>query len=314
MVRRTTAICGGKTIGIETIFTINNGMQINIPEKLYELRETGQYPEALMKLQKRQKYCLLLDINKLDYDIASMKAVFYDTNEDGFWKEISFAEGLLKEYSISENNDLIFMGKTLDELFQEKKNLFQNQIEEKKNQRIKEEKEKEEKRRIQQEEEAARQQEIIRQKEEAEKKRQEELEKKRTEVKKTDVNSTCNSKTNTTYQQPPKKIDIILRNKIEEEEKQISKISNYELCDNVKIVSGKLVEGYLTIYIQRFNETWVLPKLTASFDKTLRKGYEKRIYVLRNKMDKIVDDCILRQRLLEDLKDERAYTWTCYSL
>jgi len=38
MALRTVALCNGKYIGIETIYTVINGHQINIPEKLKELR------------------------------------------------------------------------------------------------------------------------------------------------------------------------------------------------------------------------------------------------------------------------------------
>lgn len=39
MAQRTVALCNGKYIGIETIYTVINGQQINIPDKLKELRE-----------------------------------------------------------------------------------------------------------------------------------------------------------------------------------------------------------------------------------------------------------------------------------
>ena len=45
MAQRTEAICDGKTIGIESIFTIINGKQINIPEKLNWLREKSRNNE-----------------------------------------------------------------------------------------------------------------------------------------------------------------------------------------------------------------------------------------------------------------------------
>ncbi len=48
MARRTVALCDGKYIGIETIYTVVNGCQINIPEKLKDLRE---------KSRKNQLFC-----------------------------------------------------------------------------------------------------------------------------------------------------------------------------------------------------------------------------------------------------------------
>lgn len=38
MAQRTVALCDGKYIGIESIFTVINGRQINIPEKVEALR------------------------------------------------------------------------------------------------------------------------------------------------------------------------------------------------------------------------------------------------------------------------------------
>lgn len=48
MARRTVCLCDGKYIGIETIYTVIDGRQINIPEKLKELR---------VKSQKNELFC-----------------------------------------------------------------------------------------------------------------------------------------------------------------------------------------------------------------------------------------------------------------
>lgn len=45
MAQRTVALCNGKYIGIETIYTVINDKQINIPEKLKELRTKSQNNE-----------------------------------------------------------------------------------------------------------------------------------------------------------------------------------------------------------------------------------------------------------------------------
>ena len=42
MAQRTVCLCDGKYIGIETIYTVVNGNQINIPEKLRGLREKSR--------------------------------------------------------------------------------------------------------------------------------------------------------------------------------------------------------------------------------------------------------------------------------
>lgn len=63
-------------------------------------RADGQYPEAEMKIQNLQGFCLLLDINdKLDYYKADMRAVFYAQNLDGLWEEISICDSKLSNYA-----------------------------------------------------------------------------------------------------------------------------------------------------------------------------------------------------------------------
>ena len=42
MAQRTVALCNGKYIGIESIYTVVNGNQINIPYKLINLREKSR--------------------------------------------------------------------------------------------------------------------------------------------------------------------------------------------------------------------------------------------------------------------------------
>lgn len=45
MAQRTVCLCDGKYIGIETIYTVVDGKQINIPDKLAELRAKSQNNE-----------------------------------------------------------------------------------------------------------------------------------------------------------------------------------------------------------------------------------------------------------------------------
>lgn len=131
----------------------------------------GQYPEWLMKVQKKQNYCLLLAIEDSDYDTAEMKAVFYEKNLDGLWPEVVFAEGLLKEYRIDKDGRILFKGNYLDELFDLAVRQFRNNLATEQQRR-----EEEKKRRTEwlkkQEEEAAKRR-------EEERKRQEELAEKR---------------------------------------------------------------------------------------------------------------------------------------
>jgi len=76
----------------------------------------GQYPEGLMKVQAKQKYCLLLSVADMDYDTAEMKAAFYDKDYLGLWKEIVFSAGLLKDYRIAEDGELFYKGQKLSNL------------------------------------------------------------------------------------------------------------------------------------------------------------------------------------------------------
>ena len=59
MAQRTEAICDGKTIGIETIFTIIDGKQINIPDKLKWLREKSRNGELFAHVGVVQTSSLL---------------------------------------------------------------------------------------------------------------------------------------------------------------------------------------------------------------------------------------------------------------
>ena len=47
MAQRTVALCNGKYIGIESIYTVVSGRQINIPEKLKELRAKSRNSELV---------------------------------------------------------------------------------------------------------------------------------------------------------------------------------------------------------------------------------------------------------------------------
>ena len=95
----------------------------------------GQYPEGLMKIQNKQKYCLLLAVADADYETAEMKAAFYGEDIDGLWQEIIFAEGPLKEYRIDQNGVVSFRGSTLENRLAEAVSRFQESIETEKQRR-----------------------------------------------------------------------------------------------------------------------------------------------------------------------------------
>lgn len=88
----------------------------------------GQYPEGLMKVQSKQKYCLLLSIADVDYDSAELKAAFYAQDIDGLWKEEIFAEGFLKEYRIDNYGEIYFKGILLKALLADAVQGFQDNI------------------------------------------------------------------------------------------------------------------------------------------------------------------------------------------
>lgn len=85
----------------------------------------GQYPEALMKLQEKQSYCLLLDVKENDYSQAKLRAVFYDKNIDNLWEEIEFASAYLREFEIIDNK-LFYKSKSISELLSRAKSDFAN--------------------------------------------------------------------------------------------------------------------------------------------------------------------------------------------
>jgi hypothetical protein len=117
----------------------------------------GQYPEALMKLQDKQNFCLLLSVQEAEYDEASLKAVFYDKDIDGLWKEVVFAEGKLRDFAIV-HNEIIYAGNTLEQLLFDAKTNFSNEQHIEKERRTEQERLKAERiRRMQEEEELRRQ-------------------------------------------------------------------------------------------------------------------------------------------------------------
>lgn len=92
----------------------------------------GQYPEALMKVQERQGYCLLLDVEEMEYSTAKLSAVFYAQNCTGLWREIEFAAGALREFSISEYGRLLYQNAPLAALCEWKKSEFEREVQQEK--------------------------------------------------------------------------------------------------------------------------------------------------------------------------------------
>ena len=92
----------------------------------------GQYPEALMKVQERQGYCLLLDVEEMEYSTAKLSAVFYAQDCTGLWREIEFAAGALREFSISEYGRLLYQNAPLAALGEWKKSEFEREVQQEK--------------------------------------------------------------------------------------------------------------------------------------------------------------------------------------
>lgn len=125
---------------IKVFYIVDKGNSLN----------NQQYPERLMKVQKRQGFCLLLEVSSINYDNAKIKAVFYAKDAYGLWKEIEFAEGLLKEFSINNDRDIVYKNVRLIDKLELAKNKFCDEYEQELL-KIKKEQEQLEKQLIQQE-------------------------------------------------------------------------------------------------------------------------------------------------------------------
>lgn len=93
---------------------------------------SGQYPEALMKVQQRQGYCLLLDVADMDYHKAKLSAVFYARDCDGLWCEVEFAADDLQAFSIDERGQLVYHDTPLDTLCKQRQSAFARRQQEEK--------------------------------------------------------------------------------------------------------------------------------------------------------------------------------------
>lgn len=144
----------------------------------------GQYPEGLMKIQNRQGYCLLLDIEESDYAKANLRAVFYEKDIDGLWQEITFSEAALREFRILPDGRISIHEMNLTDLLETAKRHFLEGIETEKKRREDAEKLRAERIKQQQIEAERWREEQKKRQEEAEKRRVEEAEKRRLEEEK----------------------------------------------------------------------------------------------------------------------------------
>lgn len=100
----------------------------------------GQYPEGLMKVQHRQGYCLLLTVDSADYNEAGVEAAFYAQDVEGLWREVVFAEGLLKDFNISEDGQILYADELLSHKLSKAIDNFRADMEREKTIRAEEEK------------------------------------------------------------------------------------------------------------------------------------------------------------------------------
>lgn len=100
------------------------------------------------------------------------------------------------------------------------------------------------------------------------------------------------------------------RQEIKNKKNELDKISVLGICHNdIKRISLREEENELCIRIPRLNESWILPVLDAKRDEILKKGYENRIKTLKYLMKKTADKDLLVKKMLQELKEKRAYTW-----
>ena len=144
----------------------------------------GQYPEGLMKIQNRQGYCLLLGIEESDYAKAMLRAVFYEKDIDGLWRETTFSDALLSEYRIMSDGSIAVHEKRLIDLLETVKKQFVEGIESERKRREEAEKQRAERVRQQQLEAERWREEQKKRQEEAEKRRTEEAERRKLEEEK----------------------------------------------------------------------------------------------------------------------------------
>ena len=76
----------------------------------------GQYPEGLMKIQKRQGYCLLLNVDGADYSKAELTVVYYEKNADGVWEKVNIARDKLSEFDISDSSQVMYHKHSLSDM------------------------------------------------------------------------------------------------------------------------------------------------------------------------------------------------------
>jgi len=96
--------------GIKIFYILDNKNRSN----------NGQYPERILKIQRKQGYCLFLELDNVDYkktqieslnySKAKLTAVFYIKNAYGKWEEVKFEEAYLKDFSFDISGNITING------------------------------------------------------------------------------------------------------------------------------------------------------------------------------------------------------------
>lgn len=118
----------------------SNSIQMIYVVNVMNSGSNGQYPEALMKVQDKQGYCLLLDVEDTSYNDAMMYAAFYAQDNDGLWKEIRIAAGHLCDYYIDNNGQVLYKDKLLATLLEEQTVAFEESMQAERKRRAEEQK------------------------------------------------------------------------------------------------------------------------------------------------------------------------------
>ena len=150
----------------------HEGLSLYYVDDIGSLGSDGQYPEALMRVQNRQGYCLLLKIEGMDYDKASLTAILHVQDAAGLWKEFPIAEGKLTDYHLDADGRLLFQKEPMDQRLARAKVWYAKWLEAQERKRQEEEQKRAEEAKHQ--EELKQKQEEERQKREEERRKQEE--------------------------------------------------------------------------------------------------------------------------------------------
>ena len=161
---------------LEILKSNSNAIRLIYVSDIMNSGNNGQYPEALMKVQDRQGYCLFLNAEDRLYNKATMCAVFYIQDINGLWKEVRISEGHLSDYTVSEEGKILYKNEVLSILVDNRITALKKAMQEEKERREKEIKRREEEQKRIQEEAKIRQLEFQKEQEKYKKEREQQEE------------------------------------------------------------------------------------------------------------------------------------------